>query len=222
MPRRCSIRSNQGGRPPRRGRDTPFFSQWREGRLRGAEAGGPVDGGRAADAAALQDVDRLVAGLARRRFLVQGRVGLGFAHLEVARGFQRAFLDQHHRKAGQRQDFGGDAAAGAAADDGDVGLDAAVGRERGGIGDFPAGRDPCLYRIGDCCCVRRGCGLAHGGASVGKGNRAGVANRRPGAFVAVPGADDQVMQRLVGALQHAETMHAPALQEGRHIRAAWR
>jgi hypothetical protein len=68
----------------------------------------------------LQDVDGLVFGLARRAFLVQRRIGFGFFLVEVAAAFERALFNDHHLQAGLGQQLGGDAGAGAAADDGDV------------------------------------------------------------------------------------------------------
>ncbi len=53
-------------------------------------------------------------------------VGLGLLHLEVAAGFQRAFLDQQHLEPGLAEDFRGGAATGAAADDGHVGFQGQV------------------------------------------------------------------------------------------------
>ena len=71
----------------------------RQRRRRRAERARPVDGGRAADAAALQDVDRLVRRLARCTFLVERRVGLALELLEVAARLQRPFFHDHHRQA---------------------------------------------------------------------------------------------------------------------------
>ena len=92
----------------------------RQGRRRGAERAGPVDGGRAADAAALQDRDRLVGGLARRGLLVQRRIGLALALAEVARERSGPSSTITTDKPGTGQPFGRDAGAGAAADDRDV------------------------------------------------------------------------------------------------------
>jgi hypothetical protein len=89
---------------------------------RRAEAARPVHRRRAADAAPLQDVHRLVSRLPRRRFLVQLGVGIGLAHPEVARRAQRPFLDQHDAQARVAEDVGSDAATGASADDDHIGL----------------------------------------------------------------------------------------------------
>src|SRR4051812_17087213 len=43
---------------------------------------------------------------------------------------------------------------------------------------------------------------------------AGVADGVPGRRIGVPGADDQIVQRGVGHLQHGEAVQPPALQEG--------
>ena len=74
-------------------------SSCERGRRR-AKRTGPVDRRRAADAAALQDVDRLVGGLARRAFLVQRRVGLALELVEVAARLERALFDHHHVEPG--------------------------------------------------------------------------------------------------------------------------
>ena len=61
--------------------------------------------------------------LARPAALVQVAVGARLLHVaEVGRGLQRPFLDEQHLQPGLAQDLGRHAAAGAAADDGDVGL----------------------------------------------------------------------------------------------------
>ena len=64
--------------------EAEFLAPEGQCRLRRAEAAGPVDGGAAADAAALQDVDRLVGGLAAGAFLIKGRIGFGLELAEVA------------------------------------------------------------------------------------------------------------------------------------------
>jgi hypothetical protein len=62
---------------------------------------------------------------------------------------QRALLDHDDGQARQRQDLGRDAAAGAAADDDDVGGQRAVGGERGAVDDLPAARQAGLDRVGN-------------------------------------------------------------------------
>ena len=62
---------------------------------------------------------------------------------------QRPFLDDHDGEPGLREDLGGDAAAGAAADDHDIGFQGEVAIERGGVDDLPAARDALADRIGD-------------------------------------------------------------------------
>ncbi len=103
-----------------------------------AERARPVDGRAAADAAALQDVDRLVLGPPARRFLVELRVGIGLAHPEVARRLERALLEQHDGKPRRREDRGRGAAAGAGSDDGDVAGQFAVIGEARRVDDAPA------------------------------------------------------------------------------------
>src|SRR5437763_15359542 len=48
-------------------------------------------------------------------------------------------------------------------------------------------------------------------------DRARVTDRRPVRRLAVPAAQHQVVQRLVGGAQQAETVRAPVLQEVRHL-----
>ena len=127
-----------------------------QGGLRRAEARGPVHRRRAADAAALHDVDGLVLGLARGRFLVELRVGVGFAHLEVARALERPFLDHHHAQAGARQDLGGDPTPGAAADDRDVAFDARRVARGTRVEDLPAARQARRDRIREAAHFGRG------------------------------------------------------------------
>jgi hypothetical protein len=124
---------------------------------RRAEAAGPVDGGAAAHAAALQDVDGLVGGLARGGLLVELRVGLALALLEVAAAAQRAFLDDQHRQAGLRQQFGRDAAAGAAADDGHVDRGLRGQRRALGAEHLPLGQ-ALAHRVGQLAHSARGPG----------------------------------------------------------------
>ena len=102
---------------------------------------------RAADTTTLENVDCLVGRLARGRFLVEVGIGFRFPHAEVVAGTQRTFLDDDDREPGAGQDFGGDAATGTAADDDDVGLEAPVGRQAGGIDMLPAGSETCTERI---------------------------------------------------------------------------
>ena len=98
----------------------------RQGLWRRAEAAGPVDQGGATDRAALEDGDRAVLAHAADAFLIEGRVGVGFLHLEVVAGLEWAFLDQQHLEAGLAEDFRGGAATGTAADDGHVGFQGQV------------------------------------------------------------------------------------------------
>ena len=98
----------------------------------------PVHRRRAADAAALQNVDGLVLGLARRAFLVERRIGFGFQLVEVAAALERAFLDHHDLKPGFGQQFGGDARASAAANDGDIADDFFRYGPECAAQDFPA------------------------------------------------------------------------------------
>lgn len=111
-----------------------------ERRRRGAETAGPVDGGRTTNAASLKDVDRLVGCLARGRLLIKLRVGLGLLHLEIAGGAQRAFFDNYYLEASAGQQFGGDAATGTAADDGNIRFKMGVGGQCAGIDMLPATR----------------------------------------------------------------------------------
>ena len=121
----------------------------RERRGRRAERTRPVDGGAAADAAALQDRDRLVFRLARGGLLVELRVGFGLPHAEVARRAQRTLLHHQHRQPGVGQDLGGDAPARAGADDDDVGRQRRVAFEARRVDDVPARGEAGLERIGE-------------------------------------------------------------------------
>ena len=128
---RASTRANHGASssteyPGRRSASAQYASVDR----RRAERARPVDRRAAADASPLENVDRLVPGLACRRILIQVRVGLGFVHAEVARGAQRSFLDQNHAQAGVAERLGGDPAARAGADNDDVGLEGQVAQQR--------------------------------------------------------------------------------------------
>ena len=105
----------------------------------------PVDGGRATDAAALQDVDRLVGRLAAGRLLVQRRVGLGFELSKVAARLQRAFFDDDELQACRTEQLGGDTRAGAAADDGDVAFNRRRQCAMGAAEHAPAAR----HAVGD-------------------------------------------------------------------------
>ncbi len=93
--------------------------------------------------------DRLVLRLPPGRFLVELRVGLALAHAEIARALERPFLDDHHREPRLGEDLGRHAAARAAADDQDVGLERQVAIERGGIDHLPAAGDAVADRVGD-------------------------------------------------------------------------
>ncbi len=116
---------------------------------RGAKAGGPVDDGGAAHGAPLQDVDALVARLARARFLVQGGIGVRLAHLEVPGRLERALFHDQHLEPGQREDLGRHAAAGAAADDDHIRFQRTVALDAGAVGDVPAGGQAGLDGIGN-------------------------------------------------------------------------
>jgi hypothetical protein len=114
---------------------------------RRAEAAGPVDRRRTADAAPLQNVDRLVGRLARSRFLIQLGIGVGFAHLEVARRAQRPFFDEDDAQTGVAEDVGSNTAAGAGADDDHIELVRLAPGERRCVNVLPAGSQPGLDRI---------------------------------------------------------------------------
>ncbi|MNG41041.1 hypothetical protein D3C85_1556480 [compost metagenome] len=62
---------------------------------------------------------------------------------------QPAFLEQQHPQARLAEDFGGDAAARAGADDRHVGVERARRGERGGVQHLPAGRDAGTVNIVD-------------------------------------------------------------------------
>ena len=96
------------------------------------------DGGGAADAPSLQDLDCLVGGLAACRVLIEGGVGFGLEHLEVTTRLEWSFFNDDHIEAGCREEFGGDTAAGATADNDDVGFICLVGGESGCVNMFPA------------------------------------------------------------------------------------
>ena len=104
----------------------------------GAERARPVDRGGPAHAAALQDVDGLVARLARGALLVERGIGLGLQLVEIAAAAQRTFLDDHDFQAGLGEQFRRDAAARAGADDGDVADQPFRHGAVGATGDFPA------------------------------------------------------------------------------------
>ena len=107
----------------------------REGRGRRAKRARPVDGRAAADAASLQDADRLVLRLARGRLLVERGIGFRFAHAEIRSGRERALFDQNHRKPRLREDLGRRSAARAGADNHDIGLEVEIALERRRIDD---------------------------------------------------------------------------------------
>ena len=90
----------------------------------GAKRAGPVDGGGATHAAALQDGDALVLGLAAGGLLVQRGIGFGLALLEVFAALELAFFDDDDLEAGLGHQFRGDARTRARADDGHVTGDA--------------------------------------------------------------------------------------------------
>ena len=118
-----------------------------EGRCRRAEAAGPVDGGRTSDAAPLQNIDGLVGSLARGRFLIQLRIGFGFAHAEIAGGLQGALLNEDDLEPGIGQQFGGNAATGATADDQNIGFQRQVTLQRRSVDVFPPCRQAFTHDI---------------------------------------------------------------------------
>ena len=100
-------------------------------RRRRAEAAGPVDRGRAPDAASLQDADALVLGLAAGGLLVELRVGLRLEHVEIRAAAQRPLLDHHHAQPRLREDLRRGPAARAGAHDRHVGVELQVGSSAG-------------------------------------------------------------------------------------------
>ena len=109
-----------------------------QGAFRCAEAGGPVDQGGAAHGTALHDGDGAVLAHPSHAFLIQRAVGLGFLHLEVGTGLERAFLDQQDLEAGRAEDLRGGAATGAGADDGDIGFQGQVLVQARAVVSLPA------------------------------------------------------------------------------------
>ena len=210
MFRRCSACGNQGDSASRSeiGQAemlAPVSPAWR----RRAKRTGPVDGGGAADAAPLQDVDRLVGGLARRAFLVERRIGLALALVEVGAASQRPFLDRARTsRPAWRQQFGGDAGAGAAADDGHVAVDLRrQGRRVGPAEDFPAA----------CQAVANGIGLAaharspaHPASGLDSPSAAILGLRVERCVV-------EVAQRVVGLLPQSVRVGAHSAQCGFHL-----
>ena len=116
---------------------------------RRAKGAGPVDGRAAAHAATLQDVDRLVACLARGGFLIQVRIGFRFTHPEIGGPLEGPLLQHDHLEPGLGENFRRCAAAGTAADDRDVGIERDVLRERRRIDDVPTRRQARIERVGD-------------------------------------------------------------------------
>ena len=182
---RASIRANHGAIASAEKPRKPYSRcpVGKRGRRR-AERARPVDRRAAADAAALQDVDRLVRGLARRRFLVEVGIRLALVHAEVARRAQRPFLEQHDAKPGAREDLRRGAAAGAAADDDDVGFEREVALRARGVDRPSSRRDACPTSIGIGDAVMRA--LERG--------RARIADRRPRIRVAVPRGERELVQ----------------------------
>ena len=118
-------------------------------RLGRAEARGPVDRGGTAHRAALQHGDGAIGGRARATFLVQLAHRAAFVHVAKAvRGAQCTLFQQQHFEAGQRQDLGGHAAAGAAADDGHVGFQGLRRAQLGAVDDLPARSDALGVDVG--------------------------------------------------------------------------
>ncbi len=103
--------------------DIEFARPVLERRCRRTKARGPVDGSAAADAATLQNIDRLVLGLARRRFLIQLGICFRLAHMEIGRCRQRSFLDQNHVETRVAQDFRRRSSTRTRADNDDVRLE---------------------------------------------------------------------------------------------------
>jgi len=128
--------------------DRIFAGPMREGSVRGAKAGGPVDQGGTAHRPALQDGDSAVLAHAADAFLVKAGVGFVFQQLEITTGLERAFFDQQHFVAGGAEDFGGGTAPGAAADDGDIRFQGQVVIQGGAIVGFPATGQAVAEQIG--------------------------------------------------------------------------
>jgi hypothetical protein len=129
--------------------DAPFSVPVVERRRRRAKRARPVDRRAAADAASLQDADRVVRGAPRSFVLVEIAVGLVLMHVEIGRGPERAFLDHHHREPRLREDFRRGAAARARADDRDVGFERRVARCPRRVDHLPAGGETGADRVDD-------------------------------------------------------------------------
>ena len=86
-----------------------------EGWLGRAKATGPVDGGGATHAPALQYGDAAIGGHPAHAFLVQAGIGFVFVHPEIWLMIQPAFLHQYDPQTGFGQNFGRGTAARAGA-----------------------------------------------------------------------------------------------------------
>src|SRR2546423_13551271 len=101
------------------GKGETIAPEYERGRGR-AEWACPVARRGTADAAALQDGDRLVARLASGTLLVQAWVGVAFPLPKIAAALQRSFLDQHDVETRLRHQLGRDACACTGANDDDI------------------------------------------------------------------------------------------------------
>ena len=158
-----------------------------------AERRRPVDGGAAADVAALQDHDREILGRAVAVLLVERRIRPRLLHVEVGARVVAALLDDGDLGARRRQHRGGGAAARAAADDREVDL---VRRHRAELR------------------ARRRCGPARARRSrrhLRHHRRARVADARVHLGRRVVGGVRQPLERLVPAAQHGQARSPPGL-----------
>ena len=180
----------------------------RERGFRRAERARPVDRRAAAHATSLQDVDRLVRGLSRRRLLIQVRIRLGFQHAEVAKTCA-ADLPRRSRQRGRR-------APGSRlrrlrprrcrrCTTSQSSSRSRVETRR--VDRLPARREACAKRVGQ---DRR---LVSHSRRSSDSRRTGIADARPRARVAIPGREDQLMQRVVSAALQRPGAVAPAIEE---------
>ena len=109
-----------------------------EGGRRCSEAAGPVHGGGATHAAALQNGDSAVPGYPAHAFLVEIGIGGLLVHLEVFLVVKPALLHEDYGQPTAGQNFGGGAAAGAGPDHHNVGFRGQVCLQVSAIGDVPA------------------------------------------------------------------------------------
>ena len=82
-------------------------------------------------------------------FLIQRRVGLILQQVEVGAGLQRAFFDDQYLEPGGAENFSGGAAACAAADDRDIGLQRQVILQSRAVVGFPAASETFAERVGN-------------------------------------------------------------------------